>query len=151
VGEFIDLIPVLVTVDENNPRKMIEYAEEKLEIASKHNINFTSLMMYSALQNNWKQTIQNVVPKTISEQMLLFNFRGKRSEKEFEISSQIRQTPESHGSERIEARMASMMCEVFYTSDTIHFYISSAFKSEMGQIEELLTKISEQVTASLLF
>lgn len=148
VGEFIDLVPILVTVDEENPQKMIDYAQEKLAIASEHNINFMSLINCSSLQNGWKRVARYISPETISDEILFFNFRGKHAEKDLNMTDRI--TSIVHFTEQSEALMARMICEISYTLNTIHFYIFSTFESEIGKIEAILNNISEKVTSSLI-
>lgn len=137
VGEFIDLVPVLVHVNEKNPAKMFADARRKLDKVIKHNINFMSIMYDQLLKKKWKKAAQFLEPEQLdpNDPMVLFNFVGKAAEE------QIRQF-KPVGTAGKESKISTLFCEIYYTSKSLFFNISTSlainkYKSIKISAEEL--------------
>ena len=141
VGEFIDFIPVLVEVDEENPLNMIAGVREKIDTSSKHNINFLTLMMDKELRNKWKRAANFLIPpdsKRKNDLGLVFNYNERKSEEEV---VKRRLTPEE--AERF--KVSSFFCEVQYTARVASFNIWTSLGIDEPLLEELFTKELEAI------
>jgi acyl carrier protein len=78
VGEFTDLVPILVNSNENILAKI----EEKIAFASKHNINFITTLMNEEMSVKWKKVTGLLSPDGIGydRNLLRFNFTGKTAD-----------------------------------------------------------------------
>jgi amino acid adenylation domain-containing protein len=123
VGEFIDLIPVLVHMDEESPTGMFTGAGKKLENASTYNINFMSLMYEQSLKEKWKRAKDFITPGPLvpDDTMILFNFVGKAAE---ERVNQLKQS--YRGTAGKEKKICTFSSEIYYTSNSLYFFISTS-------------------------
>jgi hypothetical protein len=145
VGEFLDFIPVLVPADEQNPGTMVEYTRERVTAASKHGINFISLLHNPVLKEKWGEDV-NVMAigrSELSNLQVLFNFEGKYSEKERHLFKRV-----SPGKSRKKPARDSgrwIRTEAFYTSTSISLRIRSTIEPDMSKFKKILDEVKEQV------
>jgi hypothetical protein len=80
VGEFWDLIPVLVEFDPEDPSRMITSVNERIEKSAVHNVNFVSMFLNDSLYKNWNGIIDAIAPARLTppEPMIIVDFLGKR-------------------------------------------------------------------------
>jgi hypothetical protein len=132
VGEFIDLIPVLVNVDDDNPINLAEAVRRQVDISSKHNINFMSLLLDQSLQKDWKEAVRCIGAEQLdpNDFMVVFNFVGKITEEVNQQVKQLRIRPN-------EGRLSSLFCEVYYTSYSLIFSLSTSMAIEAPDPVEL--------------
>jgi hypothetical protein len=138
----LDFIPVLVTVDEENPGKMVEYAHRRVKTAAKHGINFVNLYFNPVLREKWKKTVQLIFPESIdpSDMMILFNFQGKFEEKERAVFRQLHPGEENpdRGKRGKEEKICSFMCNASYTSTSISLSVSSTIEPDVTKFKKIL-------------
>jgi len=81
VGEFIDLVPIVVDTT-GDTRDIIRKIEEKIAFAAEHNINFMTTVMNRDIPGKWDRVIEMLTPGGIpyDKHLLRFNFAGERDE-----------------------------------------------------------------------
>jgi hypothetical protein len=135
IGDFLDLIPVLVEVNEEEPINMINNAREKVERATKHNINFMSLMQDTRVKQRWMRTTNLITPGQgkRGDGLIIFNFEEKKTLQEVtqsELSNQVLET----------FILTDLYCEVHYTPTVSSINVFSS----LGINRPLLRKIIEE-------
>ena len=146
VGEFIDFVPALVHVDEENLAAMVENARRNLDKAVVHHINFMSFLYNRRLKEIWQEVGRLISPERLdaNDSMVLFNFSGKSSEEDMkQWKKQYR------GSVGKESKISSLQAEIYYTDRALYFYISSTlhitfpdgFNLSDDELKNILSKI----------
>ena len=146
MGEFIDFVPALVHVDEENLAAMVENARRNLDKAVVHHINFMSFLYNRRLKEIWQEVGRLISPERLdaNDSMVLFNFSGKSSEEDMkQWKKQYR------GSVGKESKISSLQAEIYYTDRALYFYISSTlhitfpdgFNLSDDELKNILSKI----------
>jgi hypothetical protein len=78
-GEFWDLIPALIEVDEDEPLRMVRQVNQLIELSSSHNVNFVNLFLDQSADDRWAELIELVAPMRLvpPESTILIDFLGK--------------------------------------------------------------------------
>jgi acyl carrier protein len=135
VGDFLDLIPLVVNVNEEAPIDMIKDARDKVEKTVKHNINFMTLTQDQELKQMWPQASNLLAPKQESKgnEWIIFNFEEKNTPQEVirgELAPEVIET----------FLLTDLYCEVHYTPTVSSINVFSS----LGINRPLLRKIIEE-------
>ncbi|WP_143315726.1 condensation domain-containing protein [Clostridium sp. HBUAS56017] len=87
IGEFIDLIPILGYEDDKDNRGVMEKAKDKVNISSKHGINFFNFLFGKESLENKK--VQYLMKNHSLEKSIIFNFQGKFKKDEDEFMKNL--------------------------------------------------------------
>jgi acyl carrier protein len=137
IGEFLDLIPVLVNTGEESTAKILENIHEKVELASKHNINFMSLLFDEELRKKWKNAVDLIIPgqSQLTDAAILFNFPGKIPNDEIEhMAAQIKQAADDKEIKKI----SDFLFQSIYSSNSLHIGIFSTIEMDAAEIQKIL-------------
>ncbi len=98
LGLFVDVLPLLVTVDRDDPAGMIEGIKRKVRFVNRYNISFMNMLLNLGMRFKWWDVLAPVGPKKLSNRdpMILLNYAGK-AEREYQkvIEFAIRQMEKS--------------------------------------------------------
>jgi amino acid adenylation domain-containing protein len=133
VGEFLDIIPLLVPVDDNRVRQTVESVKNKLHFAARHNINFITLAAKD------RRIYKLVTPPADSQNMLiLFNYQGFISEDEQLVLKlfSIRDNEIERG-----AKVSSIECDLFFDERQITIRLISSLNGFHESMEKMIDKI----------
>jgi len=144
IGLFIDVVPLLLHVDRDDPAAMIGGIKDKLQLLNRHNISFTAMLFNPAMWLKWGRVIGLTGSKKLPKRdpMILLNYVGK-AEKEYQKLIEF-------ASENLESLGGKMDYASFYSIVTvadgqINFDIFCSFEPDMG----LLARLFEEETARL--
>ena len=121
VGYLSDIVPLLVNIDENDSDFMVRQVQETINLVKSHNLNFANLLFNSEAYKEWKELAAYYKSEWLADtdQMLLFNFQGKR-EGYSEVKSYYDIGNEQYEKYRLEG--ASFGIASYYTNE--HLYIN---------------------------
>jgi amino acid adenylation domain-containing protein len=144
VGDFLDLIPVLVDIDAEVPIKMIKAAQEKVELATRYNVNFRSLVMNDDLKKKWEQAANFTAPRQggRGDEWIVFNFEERKTEHEVmqgDVNPEIVKT----------LFVYCLNCEVHYMPRLSSINIFSRLKIDRDLVEEIFEKELEPICKKL--
>jgi hypothetical protein len=93
IGEFIDMVPILVDTANNSLAKI----QEKIAFAAAHNINFVSTLMNPALAAKWQRVTGLLAPdgEGYNRNLLRFNFTGQTGKFTLHQGKETAQNPEA--------------------------------------------------------
>lgn len=87
VGNFLDFIPIVIESDQYQVEDIGSLIKEKLHIASKHNINFNTLLFDDALSKEYSK-IHDMLVSSLNS-MITVNFHGLVSDEIIETANEI--------------------------------------------------------------
>ncbi len=161
IGEFWDLIPMLVDVNEEEPLKMVQRANELVELAAKYNINFVSMFLNETLYESWKPVIDLVAPKRLTppESMILIDFLGKQINRENRqspgLSRNISAVSQGQSKRRRKERYVNLRSQggfliyVRYTSEAVSIDLHSLVKINHPQLKHLMDEQARKILANI--
>lgn len=79
LGLFIDILPLLVTVDRENPATMIESIARKVRFVNRYNVSFMNMLLNLKVRFKWWDVLAPLNPKKLEKRdpMILLNYVGK--------------------------------------------------------------------------
>jgi acyl transferase domain-containing protein len=79
LGLFIDILPLLVTVDRENPASMIESIARKVRFVNRYNVSFMNMLLNLKMRFKWWDVLAPLNPKKLEQRdpMILLNYVGK--------------------------------------------------------------------------
>lgn len=158
VGEFWDLIPMLVEVDEEEPLKMAQRASRLVELASRYNINFVSMFLNETLYESWKDVIDLVAPARLTppESMILIDFLGKKTDPEEKRVSQTSPALSPKASKKLKKEgyintrnQGGFLIYVHYTADTLFIDIETLLKIEGKHLKQMMDRQIRQIETKI--
>jgi acyl transferase domain-containing protein/SAM-dependent methyltransferase len=136
IGLFIDVVPLMLQVDRDNPTAMINGIRAKLQLLKQHNISFTNLLFNPLMWLKWGNVISLTGSKKLSRRdpMILLNYVGK-AEKEYQKIIEF-------ASENLENLGGKMDYASFYSIVTvvdghINFDVFCSFERNMDVLLRL--------------
>ncbi|AGX44725.1 condensation domain-containing protein [Clostridium saccharobutylicum] len=147
IGEFIDLIPILGCNDGNDKRKLMEQAQDKLNISSKHGINFFNLIFGKEISESDKK-MQYLMKKHSLEHSIVFNFQGKFEKEEDQFINDLI-LGENTNYEML-GFVPRMQFNARCYKDMVRITVFLAFASEEEKIRELLNTELENILKSTM-
>jgi hypothetical protein len=156
VGEFWDLLPMLIEVDEEEPLNMSSKASHLVDLSGKYNINYSSLFLDDGLYETWKGIINLVAPARLipPESMILIDFLGKKMTEQGKkgnsmgnATSTTKASDKKHLKEEyINVRsQGGFLIFVHYTEDSIWIDVESIIKIDAPQLKRALDKKADKV------
>jgi SAM-dependent methyltransferase/acyl carrier protein len=98
LGLFVDVLPLLVRVDRDDPAAMLEGIKRKVRFVNRYNVNFMNMLLnvpmpfvwwgvlphISPIRIRWSSVLAHISPRKLSprDPMILLNYVGK-AEKEY--------------------------------------------------------------------
>ena len=125
VGEFLDLLPLYIKYNPNDPLKIMDEVIGKISFARKHSLNVLNTLLASNGADNGWQDINNKFRAIFGTRKFscnIFNFAEKFTAEDFksfiENADLYFQT---------QTNTSYFECSVRYTNDVLRFIISSPF------------------------
>ncbi|QUH28820.1 non-ribosomal peptide synthetase [Vallitalea guaymasensis] len=140
IGEFIDLVPILVT----NDRKSMEQAQDKLNKSSKYGINFFNLLYGNEISQDYKK-IQHLMQKHNLEDSIIYNFQGKFEKDEDQF---INELVLENNNNKMLGFVPRMQFNAKCYKDMLRITVFSSSPSEEEKIKELLNTELEHILES---
>lgn len=158
VGESWDLIPLLIEVHEEEPLRMVQRANELVQLASRYNINFVSMFLNEALYESWKEVIDLVAPARLipPESMILIDFLGKKIDLQEKKVSQTDPvlSPGAHKKLKKESyintrNQGGFLIYVHYTADALFIDIETLLKIDGKQLKQMMDRKIPQIETKI--
>ncbi|UCH98508.1 MAG: amino acid adenylation domain-containing protein, partial [Candidatus Aminicenantes bacterium] len=144
VGEFTDLVPILVSSNENILAKI----EEKIAFASKHNINFMSTLMSEEMSVKWKKVTDLLSPGGIGYDwnLLRFNFTGKTGDIELERVKESSKNMEIRGHPPInDVELDGITVMASYNNERLKIEVGFNMEVDQAEFRESIREIIRQI------
>jgi acyl transferase domain-containing protein/acyl carrier protein len=145
LGLFVDVLPLLVMVDRDDPAGMIESIKRKIRFVNRYNVSFMNMLLNLRMRLRWWDVLAPVGPKKLPQRdpMILLNYAGK-AEREYQkvIDFATRQMEKS--GKKLD--YASFYSIVTVVDRKIVFDIFCSFEHDMGALRSLF----EEEAARLL-
>ncbi|MCR3758487.1 amino acid adenylation domain-containing protein [Clostridium felsineum] len=137
VGYFIDFIPLLIDVDENDINSNVRQVKKIIKVVKEHNVNFLTLAMSKEIGEKWGNIYENYKSKQLSilgkDQMIMYNFQGKR-ESYGKVKSYYDLGKTYFEKYRLEGSSFNIVS--YYTDKYLCLSILSKFKFDKKKIEK---------------
>lgn len=152
MGEFLDIVPVLVEIDEENPSKMATQISATIKNADEFNVNFIHLLHSQKIEGTQWSEIKNYLTNDIlkAPTLIQFNYLGKMDKEEFLIDEQafktVMENVNTDEEISIESTQVAMMVEVAHSDTSIKFDILNFFGIDMVK----MNKIFEQQVRKIM-
>ncbi|WP_113672411.1 condensation domain-containing protein [Vallitalea guaymasensis] len=140
IGEFIDLVPILVTDD----GKSMEQAQDKLNKSSKYGINFFNLLYGNEISQDYKK-IQHLMQKHDLKDSIIYNFQGKFEKEEDQL---INELVLENNNNKMLGFVPRMQFNAKCYKDMLRITVFSSSPSEEEKIKELLNTELEHILES---
>lgn len=141
IGEFIDLIPILGCED----GILMKQAQEKLNISSKHGINFFNFLFGKETSEN-NNKIQYLMKKHPLEHSIVFNFQGKFEKEEDKFINDL--ILGNNTNNEMLGFVPRMQFNARCYKDMLRITVFLAFASEEEKIKELINTELEHILKS---
>ncbi|MED1913794.1 non-ribosomal peptide synthase/polyketide synthase [Bacillus thuringiensis] len=126
VGEFIDLIPVLLT----DSSEQIQDIQEKLNLSVSHNLNFLNLIYNNEMTLSYPMSSKYL--KQVLEKMpIVFNYLGESSDK-------VQLFKDVDPGERTDQSDPIIFFTVQHLNDVLHISLELPYEEDRTVIKELL-------------
>lgn len=139
VGEFIDLIPMLVDESQQSVSEMANFVQSRIALAEKHNLNFSNLAINEKLDKKYPKVRQFI--KTVQQDSsIIFNFQGKLEDQEMDSFEKLlykRLMYELNMEEAVNIYFATR-----YSNDVIQIDISLPFDEDENKLIEFFQGVS---------
>ncbi len=144
LGLFIDILPLLVPVDRENPANMIEGIRRKVRFVNRYNVNFMNMLMHMTMRIKWWEALAALNANKLSKRdpMILLNYVGK-AEAEYQkiIDFSSRQMEGAKGN----LGYASLYIIVTRVERTINFDLFCNFEPDMDRLRQLFESESAKL------
>lgn len=148
LGLFIDVLPLLVPVERDDPAAMIEGIRRKIRCVNRFNVNFMNMLMSMVMRFKWWDVLRALSPKKLSRRdpMILLNYVGK-AEAEYQkvIEFSTRQMMQAQGNQGY----ASLYIVVTRVERTILFDLFCNFEPDMSVLQRLFEQESERLLSRM--
>jgi len=135
VGEFLDIIPVLVNVDEADITEIVADIQNKIDYAVRHNINFVTLA------NKEDKINKLIMPQTRNELDIIYNYQGFVTKEEQRIAKLFGIKSDNTISQ--ESKLSSIEGDVFYDSDQLTIRLISTLADYTSTLEKTINELVE--------
>jgi len=138
VGDFADLVPVLVRTEGVNSRQMAGAVSERIEGATRHSINFMTLVSEPSLREKWGEAIDllKTGKAAAGDALLIFNLVGKATEDRVRGFKPGVLTPGK------EMRRSAIHAEIYYGPRSLYIYLTTSLHIEtLGDMGELTREV----------
>lgn len=147
VGEFLDLIPLLVD-GSGSVMESCQYATERIQLITEKSINFMSFLFDKRLHESWHRVADVIRPNKASGLLILFNFTGKNEVRELDLMKNVMGTEKSKVRPRKDL-LANIYFDVSYTSLGMEFTLAQCVEQDNERITELFNKSIKEVQSEL--
>lgn len=133
LGLFIDVLPLLVKVDNEDPASMVESIKRKVRFVNRYNVSFMNMLLNLKMRFQWWDVLAPLNPKKLNktDPMILLNYVGKAEaeyQKVLEFSTkQMEKSNDKPG-------YASLYITVTVVERNIHFDVFCNFEKDMDNL-----------------
>ncbi|UCH96927.1 MAG: non-ribosomal peptide synthetase, partial [Candidatus Aminicenantes bacterium] len=150
VGEFIDLLPMVVNTNnsDNNIHNITAKIEEKIAFASKHNINFMTTVMNEEVSRKWTRVTRRLTPDGVGydKNLLRFNFIGKTDNIELKREKGSEENKKKRESvQRYDVELEGATFWSSYNKDRLKIAVGMNMEIDREEFCERLKLITRQV------
>ncbi len=157
VGEFLDIIPLAVPVDEKNPWHMVEYVQRRVDLAAEHVIHFKHMCHDPEMRAAWPRVAEMAASGGPGDPgpLILFNFEGMFSEEDVFQYYTRRQTGsnprlEWRGvRENDEKGKHLFTCQAIQHPGAVFMEFYSSFEPDLDRLERSLDEIRDRVLTEI--
>ncbi|MFN7883175.1 MAG: condensation domain-containing protein, partial [bacterium] len=136
LGLFIDVLPLLVMIDRDDPGALIEGLRRKIRFVNRYNVNFMNMLMNVAMRFKWWDALAPMNARKLGRRdpMILLNYVGK-AEAEYQkvIDFSTRQMEGASSKDGY----ASLYVIVTRVDRTIQFDVFCNFERDIGVLQRL--------------
>jgi hypothetical protein len=145
VGEFIDLVPILVDTDSDIPN-ITGKIEEKIAFASTHNINFMTTVMNKEVSKKWNRVTRMLSPNGVDydKNLLRFNFIGKTDNIPLEKEIVKNEDP-GESTKRFDVELEGATFWSSFNKDVLKMAVGINMEIDPREFCEKLNFIAQQV------
>ena len=143
IGEFIDIVPMYFSADINQ-NELRTILRNRIKTIEDHNINFMNIWQDPFLNTQWSKLVNYFLPviDQASFYDLIFNFQGEHNEEEIEAFE--KRLKEQVQSGQVMNSMFSVMAEVKYSSNYIHFSLITKIEDNMEIFNKIMGDIFDK-------
>jgi hypothetical protein len=139
VGDFVDILPLLIATDSADPMAISQSANTLIEFAQDKSLSFSNIALTSNFKYAGWQKISNMLRSLLVNRVLsfnIFNFLGKSTEEDFvKYSDYERMLMESSTYDS-----GYINCSIRYTNSKLLFSFKSPFPVEAHIVEKIFNK-----------
>lgn len=135
VGEFIDMIPMTASVEQNSPEIQLK-TQEVIGNSEKYNVNFSTFALHQG--KKYMDELEKKVDEINAKTSIVFNFQGKLEKGEMTVFESFLYDRLMYELNNEEARNIHVMTR--YSNDKIQLDINLPFEVKDNSIEEFFKK-----------
>jgi amino acid adenylation domain-containing protein len=133
VGEFIDLIPMVVNTKGRSAEQMADFIQTRINLAEQHNINFSNFAVDERARKRYPEVCRFI--QGMQEQgSIIFNFQGKLEDQEMDAFEKLLYKRLMHELNLEEA--VNIYFATRYSGDVIQIDISLPFDEDAARLLE---------------
>ncbi len=129
VGEFIDIIPLLIDRKNNAIENLVKYAQDRIKLTATKNINFANLI-FEEDNASFSET-SSFVKQHIKEPIIMFNFQGKFEEQDLQTVKEL-----IHDN-MVLKNVNKIMFEVKYTESIIRIDLMLPYEEDIKKLQQI--------------
>ncbi len=147
LGLFIDVLPLLVHVDRNDPAAMLDGIRRKIRFVNRYNVSFMNLLLNLKMRFKWWDVLAPVSPKKLAQRdpMILLNYVGK-AEREYQKIIDFATREMLNSGKKLE--YASFYAIATVVDGRLAFDVLCNFEHNMDVLQQLFEEESGRLLAS---
>lgn len=131
VGEFIDLIPMLVNTKDQTAAETADFIQSRIHLAERHNVNFSNFAVDAKAQRRFPE-VCGFVRSMQAQGSVIFNFQGKLEDQEMDAFERLLYKRLMHELNLEEA--VNIYFATRYSDDVIQLDISLPFDEDQDRL-----------------